>query len=150
MPPLKEPVFEPSVAEAAEPVHTLAPASAKKEEKPRLQPREVAKKAIKEIATIPPRLMLFSILGAVGLILVIVVAVFFHVRSEDDGATAAPQPTKVASPRSGEPVAQTAAARESKSRFRLLRKLHRSLPSARSKSAPRITGGRLLRLRCRS
>ena len=110
MPPLKEPVFEPSVAEAAEPVHTLAHASAKKEEKPRLQPREVAEKAIKEIATIPPRLMLFSILGAVGLILVIAVAVFFHVRSEDDGATAAPQPTKVASPSPGEPVAETAAA----------------------------------------
>jgi hypothetical protein len=42
--------------------------------------------------------MLYSILGAVGLILVVAIAVFFHVRSEDDGATAAPQPIKGASP----------------------------------------------------
>jgi len=40
--------------------------------------------------------MLFSILGAVALILVIAVFVFFHVRSEDDGSTAAPRPTKAA------------------------------------------------------
>ncbi len=111
MPPLKEPALgPPSVAEAAQLVHPMVQASPRKEEKPRLQPREVAEKAIKEIATIPPRLMLYSILGAVALILVIAIAVFFHVRSEDDGATAAPQPTKVARPSSGPPVAQTAAA----------------------------------------
>jgi hypothetical protein len=40
--------------------------------------------------------MLYSILGAIALILVVAIAVFFHVRSEDDGSTAAPQPTKAA------------------------------------------------------
>jgi hypothetical protein len=42
---------------------------------------------------------------------VIVIALFFHVRSEDDGSTAAPKPTKVASPSSTstQPVAQTPA-----------------------------------------
>jgi len=97
MPPLKAPVFTPPVPEPVEaprPVVQLNPR--KQEEKPRIQPREVAGKAIKEIATVPPRLMLYSILGAVGLILLIAIVVFFHVRSEDDGSTAAPQPTKVA------------------------------------------------------
>jgi len=102
MPPLKEPVFAPSIPEPAEPLPPVAQISprqrAPEEEKPRIQPREIAEKAFQEISTIPPRLMLFSILGAVGLILVVALAVFFHVRSEDDGATAAPQPATAASP----------------------------------------------------
>jgi hypothetical protein len=105
MPPLKEPVFAPSVPEPAEPSRPVAQISPKKEEKPKIQPREVAKKAIHQIATLPPRLMLYSILGAVGLILVIVIALFFHVRSEDDSSTAAPRPTKAVSP--AQPAAQT-------------------------------------------
>jgi hypothetical protein len=68
----------------------------KKEEKPKIQPREVAEKAFQEIKTVPPRLMLYAIAGAVGLILIVLVALFFHVRSEDDGSTAAPRPTKAA------------------------------------------------------
>jgi len=60
--------------------------------------------AFKEISTIPPQLMLYSILAAVGLILVVAIAVFFHVHSEDDGSTAAPRPAKTAS--SAQPVAQ--------------------------------------------
>src|SRR5450631_2655717 len=111
MPPLKEPIFEPPVPEPAEPSRPAAQTYQRKEEKPRIQPREVAEKAIKEIATVPPRLMLYSILGAVGLILVIVIALFFHVRSEDDGSTAAPQPTKAAKSRPAQPVAQTQAPR---------------------------------------
>jgi len=113
MPPLREAAFTPpSFAEDAEPAHSVVQVyPKKKEEKPRLQPREVAGRAIKEISSIPPRLLLFSILGAVGLILVVAIAVFFHVRSEDDGATAAPQPTKAASPSSGQPVVQASTAR---------------------------------------
>jgi serine/threonine protein kinase len=111
MPPLKEPIFEPPVPEPVEPSRPAAQTYQRKEEKPRIQPREVAEKAIKEIATVPPRLMLYSILGAVGLILVIVIALFFHVRSEDDGSTAAPQPTKAAKSSPAQPVAQTQAPR---------------------------------------
>ncbi len=95
LPPLKEPVFTQPAPEPAEPVQPVVQFHPRKqEEKPKIQPREVAEKAMKEIATIPPRLMLFSILGAVGIILVIAIAVFFHVRSEDDESTAAPRPTK--------------------------------------------------------
>jgi serine/threonine-protein kinase len=111
LPPLKEPVFTPPVPEPVEaprPVVQLNPR--KQEEKPRIQPREVAGKAIKEIATVPPRLMLYSILGAVGLILLIAIMVFFHVRSEDDGSTAAPQPTKVAKSNATETDEQAPAA----------------------------------------
>ncbi|MGD0791919.1 MAG: PEGA domain-containing protein [Terriglobales bacterium] len=112
MPPLKEPVFAPPIPEPAEPSRPVAQIYPRKDEKPRIQPREVAQKAIKEIATVPPRLMLYSILGAVGLILVVAIAIFFHVRSEDDGSTAAPRPTKAAKPSSSstQPLAQTAVA----------------------------------------
>ena len=113
MPPLKEPAYTPSIPEPAEPAQPATQAYPKNEEKPRIQPRELAGKAFKEIATIPPRLMLYTMLGAVAVILVVAIAVFFHVHSEDDGATAAPQPTKAASSRttssSSQPVGQTAA-----------------------------------------
>jgi hypothetical protein len=109
MPPLKEPVFVPPVPEPAEPSRPVAQIYPRKDEKPKIQPREVAQKAIHEMATVPPRLMLYSILGAVGLILVVATAIFFHVRSEDDGSTAAPQPTKAAKPISSstQPASQT-------------------------------------------
>jgi len=109
MPPLKEPVFAPPVPEPAEPSRPVAQIYPRKDEKPKIQPREVAQKAIHEMATVPPRLMIYSILGAVGLILVVAIAIFFHVRSEDDGSTAAPRPTKAAKPISSstQPVAQT-------------------------------------------
>ena len=105
MPPLKEPVFAPPVPEPVEPSHPVVQIYPKKEEKPKIQPREVAEMAFKEISTVPPRLMQYSILGAVGLILVVAILVLFHVRSEDDGSTAAPRPTKAVS--AAQPVAQT-------------------------------------------
>jgi hypothetical protein len=85
----------------------VAQIPAKKEEKPKVQPREVAQKAIKEISTVPPRLMIYSILGAVGLILVVAIAIWVHVRSEDDGSTAAPRPAKAAASTPVQPTAQT-------------------------------------------
>jgi serine/threonine protein kinase len=110
MPPLKEPVYTPPAPEPVEQTHSMAQSHALKDEKPKIQPREVAQKAMKEISTIPPRLMLFSILGAVAVILVIVIAVFFHVRSEDDGSTAAPRPTKAAKTSASETAAPAPAA----------------------------------------
>jgi serine/threonine protein kinase len=116
MPPLKEPVYTPPVPEPAEPLRPKVQIYPKNnnrnkssDEKPRIQPREVAEKAIKEIITVPPRLMIYSILGAVGLILVVALAVFFHVRSEDDGSTAAPRPTKATKSSPSQAVAQAPA-----------------------------------------
>jgi serine/threonine protein kinase len=96
LPPLKESVYVPPSIPAPEQqshpvVNQVYPP---KEEKPKIQPREVAQKAMKEISTIPPKLVLFSILGAVAIIMVVAVAVFFHVHSEDDGSTAAPRAIK--------------------------------------------------------
>ena len=87
----------PPVPEIPEPVNTIVKIYPKKDDKPRIQPREVAQKAITEISTVPPRLILYSILAAVALILLVATLVFFHVRSEDDGSTAAPRPVKAAS-----------------------------------------------------
>lgn len=104
MPPLKEVVYTPPIRDTVESLRPTVQIYPKKEEKPKIQPREVAGKAVKQIATVPPRLMLYSILGAVSVILVVAVAIFFHVRSEDDGSTAAPQLTQ---PSKSAPVAET-------------------------------------------
>jgi serine/threonine protein kinase len=107
LPPLKEKVISTSFAEPEAPLPAeLLIQPKKKEEKPKVEVRQAAQKAMQEIATVPPRLMIYSILGAVALILVVVVALFFHVRSEDDGSTAAPRPTKVAEAKPAPPVAQ--------------------------------------------
>jgi serine/threonine-protein kinase len=112
LPPLKEPVFAPSVPAPAEsllPAVQIAPRK-EKEEKPKIQPREVAQKAIKEISTVPPRLMIYSILGAVGLILVVAIAIWFHVRAEDDGSTAEPRPAKAAASTPAQAAVETSVA----------------------------------------
>jgi hypothetical protein len=105
LPPLKEvyiapqpppqPSFEP--APSVRPASTAFKASRKIDEKPKVQPREVAQKAIKEIKSVPPRLMLYSFAGAGILILVIGIGVTLYIHSlngdEDSGAS---RPTAVA------------------------------------------------------
>jgi PEGA domain len=62
--------------------------SAGREQKPKVQPREIAQKAIKEVKGVPPRLMLYSVAGAVLLILVIALAIALRIHSDnsDDDA----------------------------------------------------------------
>jgi serine/threonine protein kinase len=105
LPPLNESLFAPlpfPEASAAS-VRQIYP-KPKPNEESKIQPRQVAKKAIREIATIPPRLILFSILAAAAVILVIALAIFLHVRSEDDNSTAAPRPVKVTTNNSQAPL----------------------------------------------
>jgi serine/threonine protein kinase len=82
LPPLKE-IYTPPPqpkAEEQEPdeplpsivLHNTEP------EKPKVQPREVAQKAIQEIKSIPPQLLMYSIAGAVALILIVGIAVFWR------------------------------------------------------------------------
>jgi serine/threonine protein kinase len=68
-------------------------------EKPKIQPREVAKKAVAEIKKTPPQLFMFSIAGAIGIIVLIVVAIAWHIHSEnaDDDATPNQPPASAAS-----------------------------------------------------
>ncbi len=96
LPPLKQPAFAPPPPSRPEESAQPAVQQTRKADKPKVQPREVAGKAIQEIATMPPRLVLFSILGAVAVILVVAVGLFLHVHSEDDGSVPTPRPTKSA------------------------------------------------------
>ncbi|MGC2272226.1 MAG: PEGA domain-containing protein, partial [Candidatus Sulfotelmatobacter sp.] len=84
-------------------------------EKPKVQPREVAEKAIKEIKNVPPQLLVYSIAGAAVVILIIAVALVLHVNSlnTDSGSpvpansTAQPvasQPTAPAPPAQPQPA----------------------------------------------
>ena len=110
LPPMKEPVFAPPplplpTPEALEPSPLAQLRRGGKEEKPKVQVREVADRALTEIKTVPPQLMLYSILGAIVVILIVAAGVYFHVHSEDDDSTAAPRPVKTASQNAPAPVA---------------------------------------------
>jgi serine/threonine protein kinase len=68
-------------------------------DKPKVQPREVAKKAVAEIKKTPPQLFMVSIAGAIGIIVLIVAAMAWHIHSEnaDDDATPNQPPASAAS-----------------------------------------------------
>jgi hypothetical protein len=72
-------------------------------EKPKIQPREVAEKALKEIKSIPPQLMMYSIAAAVALILFVSGLVYwrsFTQSGDEEGRVPAPavKPTPPAQP----------------------------------------------------
>ncbi|MGA3350164.1 MAG: serine/threonine-protein kinase [Candidatus Sulfotelmatobacter sp.] len=97
LPPLKEvyvaPPPPPPVYEAPKSQAPNMKAGAE-DEKPKIQPREVAEKAIKEIKNVPPSLMIYSIAGAAVLILIIAIVLVLHVNrlnSDDDGGRPAPE-----------------------------------------------------------
>jgi hypothetical protein len=62
-------------------------------EKPKVQPREVARKAVSEIKKTPPKLFAYSIATAVGVILLIIVGIAFHFRSENTDEDSTPEQT---------------------------------------------------------
>ena len=106
LPPLKEVYISPpppSPPASFEPVQSARPTvtaftgSRKPVEKPKVQPREVAQKAIKEIKSVPPKLMLYSLAGAAALILIIGigVTVYIHTLNSDDDSGVG-RPTAVA------------------------------------------------------
>jgi eukaryotic-like serine/threonine-protein kinase len=142
LPPLKEvyvepppppPVFEPEPEKPAKPSVTVydggaaqagsGKAVSKRDEKPKVQPREVAEKAFKEIKNTPPKLYGYALGGAAVLILAIGVGVTYYIHSQnsdDDSGTAktaataetqAPQATQSA-PAPAQQAAPTPAASE--------------------------------------
>jgi eukaryotic-like serine/threonine-protein kinase len=121
LPPLKEVYVAPPPpppSPSLEPESQTAPKStmfdgnlrSKADEKPKVQPREVAEKAIKEIKNVPPKLMLYSIGGAAVLILAIGIGVtiYIHSLSSDDDAGAA-KPAQTAETQTAPEVSQPAA-----------------------------------------
>jgi eukaryotic-like serine/threonine-protein kinase len=105
LPPLKEvriaPPPRPPVEEIAEPdaVHAAVFKGAATPEKPKVQPREVAKKAVSEIKKTPPQLFMVSIAAAILVIAVVVAGIAWHIHSEnaDDDATPVQTPAVAAS-----------------------------------------------------
>ena len=104
LPPLKEVYVAPpppppptQSASQAPAAPTMFQGHVKDEEKPKVQPREVAEKAIKEIKNVPPKLMLYSIGGAAALIILIGIGVTIYVHSlNSDDDQGAARPTSVA------------------------------------------------------
>jgi serine/threonine protein kinase len=101
----------PPKTESAEPEELLPSIVLRKTdpEKPKIQPREVAEKAIKEIKSIPPQLMIYSISAAVALIVIVCIAVFWRSQSQStDEEGRAPAPAAAApapAPRPAQPSA---------------------------------------------
>jgi len=102
LPPLKEvyiappPPPPPVEAPAATPMASLTRSAPRKPEKPRVQPREVAAKAIKEVKGVPPKLMMYALGGAGALILAIAIGVTLYIHgqsSDDDGGASRPVAT---------------------------------------------------------
>jgi serine/threonine protein kinase len=121
LPPLKEvriaPPPRPPVEETPEPdaVHAAVFKGAAAPEKPKVQPREVAKKAVSEIKKTPPQLFMVSIAAAILVIAVVVAGIAWHIHSEnaDDDATPAQTPAPAASataPPSASPTPESSGA----------------------------------------
>lgn len=102
MPPLKEvyipppppPPVEVPIATPVSPVAPVLRVTPRVPEKPKVQPREVAQKAIKEIKGVPPKLLGYSLAVAAALILIIGIGVtiYIHNQSSDDDSGAARNP----------------------------------------------------------
>jgi serine/threonine-protein kinase len=113
LPPLKEIYIAPPAPPALEvpdPVQQPAASMFREPapEKPKIQPKEVAKKAVAEIKKTPPKLFVYSIAGAIGFILLLIVAIAFHIHnenSEDDSDLAQSSAPAAAQPRASQAAA---------------------------------------------
>lgn len=113
LPPLKEihiapePEPEISVPEPANPAPAVYRATQRVADKPKVQPREVAAKAIKEVKGVPPQLMLYAVGGAAVLILAIAIGVIYYIHSlgDDDSGNRRPvTPAAVQTPAPAQPT----------------------------------------------
>src|SRR5712692_5378804 len=115
LPPLKE-VYVAPPPPAEDKVPDQLPVTTSKKalpEKPKVQPRVAAKKAVAEIRKTPPKLFAYAIAAAVGIILLVVVGIAFHIHSESSEEAGAPAQSSATSaqPEAGaaQAVAQTPA-----------------------------------------
>ncbi len=109
-PPPSPPSFEP--VQFVRPTATGFKGSRKIDEKPKVQPREVAQKAIKEIKSVPPKLMLYALAGAGILILIIGIGVTIYVHSlnsddDSDGGRSAAVAQTPAQPEASQSAPQS-------------------------------------------
>jgi eukaryotic-like serine/threonine-protein kinase len=112
LPPLKEVYVAPTPAASHDEPVSQAPVMLEHEaepEKPKVQAREAAQKAIKEIKSVPPQLMIYSIAGAAVVILIIAVALVLHVNSLNSESDSSPTAAVTEAPQAApsQPVAQS-------------------------------------------
>lgn len=110
----RAPVPEAPAEEAAAPDAVQAAVfkgAAAAEEKPKLQPKEIARKAAAEINKVPPKFFMYAIAGALGLILLAIVWIAFKIHADnadDDAATvpaaATTAPVAAPAPQAAAPV----------------------------------------------
>jgi serine/threonine protein kinase len=109
LPPLKEiytpppppPPLEPEFD--GEPPASLSRVHQEKPEKPKVQPREVARKAVTEIKKTPPKFFLYSIAGAVAIILLVVGFIAYRIHSENSTDEGSAVPPVAAAPAEASP-----------------------------------------------
>jgi serine/threonine protein kinase len=104
LPPLQEVYIAPPAPKPEDPVEE-APlpsiiARRTEPEKPKVQPREVAEKAMREIKSVPPQLLMYSVSAAIVLILFIGIAVFWHAHTQNTDEDGGAVPTASAPPQS--------------------------------------------------
>ena len=126
LPPLKEhysaapeppSLPEPEAETQPEPQATTHPASvfqgSVETEKPKTPPSELAKQVAAAISKTPPKLFLYSIAGALAVILVVVLAIYSHVHSENAaehaGAAEGAEPGSSQQTQAAQPAATQAA-----------------------------------------
>ncbi len=170
LPPLKEiyvapppppPPVEQTMMSSSSSASTYRGGKKNEDEKAKIQPREVAEKALKEIKGVPPKLMFYAIGGAVALIAVIGIGVALYIHSlnsDADGgaehaaavtqAPAEPQATESAPPpaapvkHAAEPVqTQPALAPEPESDNQPVAASKSRGPKKKAAPAPVIPGG---------
>jgi serine/threonine protein kinase len=106
LPPLKEvyvaptPEPAPAAAQDALPEQPVVTFRTPVPDKPKVQPREVAKKAVKEIKKTPPQYFAYSIAAAAIIMLLIVGGIAYHISSQssDDDSGPGRRPTPAAAP----------------------------------------------------
>lgn len=97
LPPLKEafvappptPTRIPEPEDQPAPTFRLQPRVIK-EEKPRVVTRENARKAVNEIKKVPPKLMIYSVTSAAGVILAVILGIAYYIHHQNADEDAAP------------------------------------------------------------
>jgi hypothetical protein len=141
LPPLKEVYIAPPPPPQAPPFAPQASQSRNsttyeyEPEKSKVQPREVAEKAIKEIKGVPPQLMVYSIAGAAVVILIIAVALVLHVNKlNSDGDTPRPTAESTTQPAASQPALRTQPSQSAPPPARI--QTEASVPLAEAEPAP--------------
>ena len=111
LPPLKEVYIAPTTPAASfeQPASDADMVGQDETEKPKIQAREAAEKALKEIKNVPPHLMVYSIAGAAVVILIIAVFLVWHINNLNNDAGDSPRPvaTEATQPPPTKPAPQS-------------------------------------------